>query len=112
VGKASRYTYLSTFRQGTDISQEILNAIARFDHQAEKLTIADCGENRYPSEPIYVQDAENLNQAWVITVVYDGNIDSSEVWVFAADRLDEEPICKLRLPSVIPHSFHGTWKPA
>jgi carotenoid cleavage dioxygenase-like enzyme len=112
VGKSSRYTYLSTFRQGTDIGQEILNAIARFDHQAEKLTIADCGENRYLSEPIYVQDAENLNQAWVITVVYDGNIDSSEVWVFAADRLDEEPVCKLRLPSVIPHSFHGTWKPA
>lgn len=112
VGQASRYTYLSTYRQGTDISQEILNAIARFDHQAEKLTIADCGENRYPSEPIYVQDAENINQAWVITVVYDGNINNSEVWVFNADRLDEEPVCKLRLPSVIPHSFHGTWKPA
>ncbi|MGI8504032.1 MAG: carotenoid oxygenase family protein [Hassallia sp.] len=112
VGKASRYTYLSTFRQGTDISEEILNAIARFDHQAEKLTIADCGENRYPSEPISVQDAENTNEAWVITVVYDGNVNNSEVWVFDADRLDEEPICQLRLPSVIPHSFHGTWKPA
>ncbi|MGI2905027.1 carotenoid oxygenase family protein [Tolypothrix sp. VBCCA 56010] len=110
--QASRYTYLSTFRQGTDISQEILNTIARFDHQAEKLTSSDCGENRYPSEPIYVEDAENPNQAWVITVVYDGNINNSEVWVFNADRLDEEPICKLRLPSVIPHSFHGTWKPA
>ncbi|NEU74302.1 hypothetical protein PI95_017485 [Hassallia byssoidea VB512170] len=112
VGKASRYTYFSTFRQGTDISEEILNAIARFDHQAEKLTSSDCGENRYPSEPIYVEDAENPNQAWVVTVVYDGNINSSEVWVFNADRLDEEPVCKLRLPSVIPHSFHGTWKPA
>ncbi|GAX43623.1 carotenoid oxygenase [Tolypothrix sp. NIES-4075] len=112
VGQASRYTYFSTFRQGTDISEEILNAIARFDHQAEKLTSSDCGENRYPSEPIYVQDVENLNQAWVITVVYDGNINNSEVWVFNADRLDEEPVCKLRLPSVIPHSFHGTWKPA
>jgi carotenoid cleavage dioxygenase-like enzyme len=62
VGKASRYTYLSTYRQGTDISKEILNAIARFDHQTEKFTSSDCGENRYPSEPIYVQDAENPNQ--------------------------------------------------
>lgn len=112
VGKASRYTYFSTFRQGTDISEEILNAIARFDHQAEKLTSSDCGENRYPSEPIYVEDAENPQLAWVITIVYDGNINNSEVWVFNADRLDEEPVCKLRLPSVIPHSFHGTWKPA
>jgi carotenoid cleavage dioxygenase-like enzyme len=113
VGQASRYTYFSTFRQGTDISKEILNAIARFDHQTEKFTSSDCGENRYPSEPIYVEDAENLlSQAWLITVVYDGNINNSEVWVFDADRLDEEPVCKLRLPSVIPHSFHGTWKSA
>lgn len=109
VGKASRYTYLSTSRPGTDISEEILNAIACFDHQTEKLTSSDCGENRYPSEPIYAQDAENPNQAWIITVVYDGNINSSQVWVFAADKLDEEPICKLQLPSIIPHSFHGTW---
>jgi carotenoid cleavage dioxygenase-like enzyme len=112
VGQPFRYTYFSTFRQETDISQEILNAIARFDHDTETLTEADCGENRYPSEPIYVQDAQNPQQAWVVTVVYDGNSDSSEVWVFDADRLNEEPVCKLELPSVIPHSFHGTWKPA
>jgi carotenoid cleavage dioxygenase-like enzyme len=105
VGQASRYTYMSGFRPGTDISQEILNAIARFDHKTHTLTTADLGENRYPSEPIPVQD-------WVITVVYDGNSHSSEVWVFESDRLDQEPVCKLQLPSVIPPSFHGTWKPA
>ncbi len=103
-GQVSRYTYMSAFRPGTDVSQEILNAIARFDHQTDTLITADCGENCYPSEPIPVED-------WVLTVVYDGNSHSSEVWVFDSDRLDQEPICKLQLPSVIPPSFHGTWKP-
>ncbi len=111
VGKASRYTYMSSFRPESDISQEILNAIARFDHQTETFTEADLGENRYCSEPIHVQDAQNQEQSWLVTVVYDGNSDSSEVWVFDSDRLDETPVCKLGLPSVIPHSFHGTWKP-
>ncbi|WP_066424934.1 carotenoid oxygenase family protein [Anabaena sp. 4-3] len=104
VGQMWRYTYMSGFRQGTDISQEILNAIARFDHKTETLIEANLGENRYPSEPIPVED-------WVLTVVYDGNRHCSEVWIFAGDRLDQEPVCKLQLPSVIPHSFHGTWKP-
>ncbi|WP_427158258.1 carotenoid oxygenase family protein [Aliinostoc sp. HNIBRCY26] len=103
VGQASRYTYMSITRPGTDISQEILNAIARFDHKTQTLTEANPGENFYPSEPILVED-------WVLTVVYDGNSHRSEVWIYDCDRLDQEPICKLELPSVIPHSFHGTWK--
>jgi carotenoid cleavage dioxygenase-like enzyme len=105
-------TYLAVYKQGTDISKELLNGIARFDYKSETLTEADLGENRYPSEPIYVSESYHSEQGWVITVVYDGNSDSSEVWVFSADRLHEEPVCKLGLPSVIPHSFHGTWKPA
>ncbi len=112
VGQASRYTYLSVHRQGADISQERFGAIARFDHQTDTLTTADLGENRYPSEPIYVPSAHNPNQAWVVTVVYDGNTDTSVVWIFDSERLDESPVCRLGLPSVIPHSFHGTWKPA
>lgn len=111
-GQSNRETYLTVHRQGVDNRKEIFGAIARFDHKTETLTIADCGENRYPSEPIYASDSQNPQQRWIITVVYDGNSDSSEVWVYDADRLDEEPVCKLGLPSVIPHSFHGTWKPA
>ncbi|WP_414564565.1 MULTISPECIES: carotenoid oxygenase family protein [unclassified Anabaena] len=110
VGQASRHTYMSIFRQGTDISQEILNAIACFDHQTETLTEADLGENRYPSEPLPVQDRQNPQQSWVLTVVYDGNSHSSEVWVFDGDRLDAEPVCKLGLPGVVPPSFHGNWQ--
>ncbi|MDY6900301.1 MAG: carotenoid oxygenase family protein, partial [Cyanobacteriota bacterium] len=103
VGKSSRYTYLSTVKEGTDISKEILNSIACFDHQTETITEANFGENLYPSEPIYAQ-------GFILTVVYDGNSDSSELWIFEGDRLNEKPVCKLGLPSVIPPGFHGTWK--
>jgi carotenoid cleavage dioxygenase-like enzyme len=112
VGKFSRYTYMSGFQPGTDIAKEIVNTIACFDHQTRNLIAANIGENRYPSEPIYVQDSQKSEQGWLLTVVYDGNTHSSEVWVFASDALNQEPVCKLGLPSVIPHSFHGTWKPA
>ena len=105
VGKYSRYTYLSTVKEGTDISKEILNSIARFDCKTDTITEANFGENRYPSEPIYAN-------GFILTVVYDGDSDCSELWIFDADKLDEKPVCKLSLPSVIPPGFHGCWKDA
>ncbi|KAB8332531.1 hypothetical protein SD80_018225 [Scytonema tolypothrichoides VB-61278] len=110
-GQYNCQTYLVVHQQGMDASKEIFGAIARFDHKTNILTITDCGENRYPSEPIYAQNPQNPEQGWIITVVYDGNSDCSQVWVYDADRLDDSPVCRLALPSVIPHSFHGTWKP-
>lgn len=112
VGQASQYTYFATFQKGTDISKELLNAIARFDHQTQTLSETNLKENLYTSEPLPVQDAHNPNQNWVLSVIYDGNSHSSEVWIFDSDRLNEEPVCKLGLPNVIPPSFHGTWKSA
>ncbi|MEO8890475.1 MAG: carotenoid oxygenase family protein, partial [Coleofasciculaceae cyanobacterium] len=80
------------------------------DSKNDTVTIADLGENRYPSEALYVPDALNHQQGWIITVVYDGNLNTSEVVIFDSNHLNEESVCRLGLPAVIPHSFHGTWQ--
>ena len=113
VGQPWRYTYLSTHRDSNiDISQELLTAIAKFDRQTGNLSLVDLGANMYPSEPIYVSDSDNPDSGWLLTVVYNGDRDSSEVRVYHSDRLEDEPVCCLALPSVIPPGFHGTWKSA
>lgn len=112
VGQGSRYTYLSIQRDGVDSSKELFGAIARFDSGDDTLLVADFGANCYPSEPTYVPDVLNPERGWVLTVVYDGNTDTSEVQVFASEVLDGEPVCRLGLPQVIPHSFHGKWQSA
>ncbi len=111
VGQASRFTYLAVHRSNADISQEIFGAIARFDYQTGNLMVSDLGDNCYPMEPIYAPDPQAPEKGWILTVVFDGNRDCSEVWVFDSDRFDE-PVCRLALPSIIPMGFHGTWKPA
>ncbi len=110
VGRPWRNTYLSIHRDGVDISQEIFGAIARFDRQTGNLTVVDLEENRYPAEPIYVPSPDTPERGWILTVVYDGNTDSSEVRIYNSDRLEDDPVCRLGLPSVIPPGFHGTWK--
>lgn len=112
VGTKNNFTYLSLYPKDINPVEEILGTIARFDHRDQTLTEANIGKNCYAMEPIYAADQYNPQQGWVLTVVYDGNQNQSEVWVFDADHLDEEPVCKLRLPSVVPNGFHGTWKSA
>jgi len=110
VGKKAKFTYLSIHKSGINPAVEIFGSIGSFNHQTQTLTTANLGENRYPMEPLFVQDIYDYNQGWVLTVVYDGQQNSSEVWIFDAQYLDNEPICRLGLPSVIPNGFHGTWK--
>ncbi|WP_293349932.1 MULTISPECIES: carotenoid oxygenase family protein [unclassified Microcoleus] len=111
IGQDSRYIYLAMYRPDVNIVPERYGAIARLDTKTRNLTIADCGENRYPAEPIYVPDISS-EKGWILTVIYDGNSDSSEVWIYEGDGLSRPPVCQLELPGVIPLGFHGTWKSA
>jgi carotenoid cleavage dioxygenase-like enzyme len=110
VGQPSRYTYLNLHRSGANVTQELFGTIARFDHQTATVTEANLGEHTYPSEPIYAPDADRPEQGWILTVVYNGELNQSTVWIFAADRLDAPPVCQLTLPQVVPLGFHGTWR--
>lgn len=109
VGYQNRYTFVSCYRRQYVLG-DWFKAIARYDHQTGQVVEADFGEFCYPSEPIYASDLENPEKAWIITVVYDSAADQSEVWIFDADCLNAEPVCRLGLPEVIPLSFHGTWR--
>jgi carotenoid cleavage dioxygenase-like enzyme len=113
VGQPWRYSYLAVRHPDrADDDYELFGAIARFDHQTGILTETNIGVNYYPGEPIYAPDTQNVEKGWILTIIYDGNRDASEVWIYDANRLDGEPICRLALPEIIPLGFHGTWQPA
>jgi all-trans-8'-apo-beta-carotenal 15,15'-oxygenase len=112
VGLASRYSYFSIQRRDADISRELFGAIASFDYQTGVLKEADLGANRYPMEPIFAPNPSNPETGWILTVVFDGKKECSEVWIFESDHLNDQPVCRLALPSVVPMGFHGTWRSA
>ena len=112
VGQKWSSTYVTVHRQGTDIRYERYDGLARFDYSTGTLIEADLGDDRYPSEPIIAPHPDNPEQGWVLSVIYDGNSHTSQVYIFDSERLAEEPVCVLGLPDVIPLSFHGTWRGA
>jgi all-trans-8'-apo-beta-carotenal 15,15'-oxygenase len=110
VGQEWRYTYLAVHKPGAVLNRELVGTIGRFDRHTHTLTTANLSNHLYPTEPIHVVDKFDPNRGWILTVIYDGERHQSEVWVYDCDRLDEPPVCRLGLPSVVPMGFHGTWK--
>jgi all-trans-8'-apo-beta-carotenal 15,15'-oxygenase len=106
VGQPWQKTFLGLQREADYQPNEIVGTIGCLD-EAGNLSVAPIPEGLYASEPIY---APNLSGGgWIVTVVYNGIEERSEVWVFEADRLADQPVCCLGLPGVIPPGFHGTW---
>jgi carotenoid cleavage dioxygenase-like enzyme len=110
---ASAPTYLTTHAPGKDGSDgDLFGAIARFDPVSDTLTVAAAGPHHYPSEALPIADPNRTDgEGWVITVVYNGVDHRSELWIYDSLSLGSDPIGRLALPTVIPHSFHGTWQP-
>jgi carotenoid cleavage dioxygenase-like enzyme len=106
-----RYTYFCTDKSTVDPRQEIVTAIGRYDRHRDVSIVNELGSQLYPVEPIYAADGIDGDRGWILTIVYDGNTHTSEVWIFAAEALGDEPVCRLSLPSVIPMGFHGCWHP-
>ena len=110
VGQPHRYTYLAMHPDNDSAPGELFRTLGRFDHQMEMLTTAELGEGMYVSEPIYAPDTEEDNRGWILTTVYNSSLHRSEAWIYEAERLQDEPVARLALPSVVPIGFHGTWQ--
>lgn len=110
VGKISRFTYFSLHKKKVNIGQEWFGSLGRFDHQTGKLTEADLGENCYLVSPTYADNQDSCEPGWILTIVFDGNLEQSQIWIFDAEESNLDPICKLLLPEIIPIGYHGTWR--
>ncbi len=110
VGLHHQSLYLSCQSYPQARVEENFDSIARLSKTGQ-LTLATFEGGCYPSEPIYVNHAEDSNRGWILTVVFDGNRDQSTVQILDAQHLEAGPICVLELPEVIPIGFHGNWQP-
>lgn len=115
VGQHPGQIYFNAHRPGVpqaSLAGELLGALAQLDLASGQVTRFDFGQNRYLVNPITVPPAQGdpqSGQGWVMTVVFDGDRNSSELWIFAAGNLGQGAIARIALPSVIPFGFHGTW---
>ncbi|NNE74571.1 MAG: carotenoid oxygenase [Acidimicrobiales bacterium] len=69
------------------------------------------GDAREAAEPIFVprDGAKNEDEGWIMTLVYDGERDGSDLVILDAADITGDEVARIELPQRVPHGFHGNW---
>jgi carotenoid cleavage dioxygenase-like enzyme len=116
VGTDADRIFVVTRRPEGQPFGDLFGAIGCYDVAGDQLTVLDCGDRVYPSEPIFVPGAvadsgnSGDRDSWLIFPVFVADEQRSEVWIVSADRVEAGAVCRLALPEIVPIGFHGTWQ--
>jgi len=91
------------------------DAIARVDNidRARPTEVWCAREGQFVGEPVFAPRPGgcDLDDGWVVAVVYDGAANRSQLCVFDSRALPNGPIAAVPLP-LQPYGFHGFWESA
>jgi carotenoid cleavage dioxygenase len=62
-----------------------------------------------PGEPVFVPRGAEEGDGWVLSVVYRGAENRSDVAIFEARDIARGPVGLAKLPRRVPFGFHGNW---
>uniref|UniRef100_A0A7S0VV95 Dioxygenase n=1 Tax=Hemiselmis tepida TaxID=464990 RepID=A0A7S0VV95_9CRYP len=110
-GSRHRYVWAlcSNRRDGKSAATQALCKVDTQDGGRSTIWMPDpwvfCGEPEFvPKEGGTEED-----DGFILTLLYDGKRDSSELAVFDASAVEKGPITRLPLRTAVPHGLHGTW---
>jgi carotenoid cleavage dioxygenase len=115
VGLKHRYGYMMANAAASAFEEPLSanGAILKYDRETGQRTSVQVGAGRLPGESSFVprEGATTEDDGYLMTYIYDANIDASEFAIFDAGTMSNEPIATVELPRV-PFGFHGNWIPA
>jgi carotenoid cleavage dioxygenase len=105
-GQVYRYAY--TAHWGDQVS---FGPARKHDMLLGTSEVHDFGPGRMTLEPVFVRrpGAVQEDDGWIMSYVYDGNRNLSDVVILDAQDFAGEPIATIHLPVRVPFGFHGGW---
>ena len=97
----------------SDSGKVIFNGIAHFDAKSGKRMVHAFASGDVPGEPIFIPRRKDAAEGdgWLLTLVYRGTEDRSDLAVFDATDISKGPVALAHLPRRVPYGFHGNWRP-
>ncbi|MEZ5559032.1 MAG: carotenoid oxygenase family protein [Pseudomonadales bacterium] len=108
LGYRHGYYGASTIRNGG----QGFNAIAHHDFATGSRSLYELPSGDATGEPVFVPRAPDAAEGdgYLLSVVYRGSENRSDLAVFDAGAVDRGPIATVELPHRVPFGFHGNWK--
>ena len=86
-------------------------ALLKHNLDNRTIEIHDVGSSGAASEGVFVPIGEGEDEGYLVSVIYDGNSNSSHLRVIDAQNFSAPPVAKIHLPHRVPFGFHGNWIP-
>ncbi|MEF7614508.1 carotenoid oxygenase family protein [Aquincola sp. MAHUQ-54] len=85
--------------------------LVHIDHHEGRLDVHHLPAGDCASEGVFVPRAGHAGEGegWLLSVVYRGRADRSDLLVFDAQALGAGPVACVRMPCRIPNGLHGNW---
>jgi carotenoid cleavage dioxygenase len=109
------YRYLWSMALPTRPEDQFVGATALYRHDLETggRQVHDFGPGRHPGEFVFVpastESAEG--EGWIMGLVVDLQMETTELVILDARRIEDAPAARVRLPHRVPPGFHGNWFP-
>lgn len=108
VGLKNRFGYGAAFMGGMPVAEGFM----KYDFEKDSSAFHNL-KGGQGSEPVFVKDPSGNaeDDGWVLSYVYQPEIDKSEVVIIDSRGFDKEPVARIHLPVRVPAGFHGNWVP-
>ncbi len=108
LGRKTRYGYTARIANTPVL---LFDGLIKYDLITGKSETHEFGAGRYGGEAVFVprRGAVAEDDGWLLTFVYDGGEDTSELVVFNAQDLTGEPVARVMIPQRVPYGFHAGW---
>lgn len=110
VGFKNRYTYAARFRVA---EMPVFDGEMKYDNETGKIQVHRFGDSCESGEAVFAPriGATAEDDGYVICFVYDAATGDSECRIIDAQRFEDEPVARIRIPQRVPHGFHAAWVP-
>jgi carotenoid cleavage dioxygenase len=112
TGRQHRYGYTEHFGWGDGGIR--YGSLLKHDLRAGTAAEHVFGPGRQAAEGVFVPASPTAaeDEGWVLSVVYDGERDGSDLVILDATDFAGAPVATVTLPQRVPFGFHGNWVPS
>jgi all-trans-8'-apo-beta-carotenal 15,15'-oxygenase len=107
VGQDYRYLFMGVANSSTGNAP--LQGITKIDLATKERQTWAAAPTGFVSEPVFIAkpQPQSEDDGWLITLVYEGDQQATDVVILNA--IDLSVVAKLHLPHHLPYGLHGTW---
>jgi all-trans-8'-apo-beta-carotenal 15,15'-oxygenase len=107
VGQNYRYLFIAVGNSAA--SNAPLQGITKIDLVTKERQTWTAAPTGFVSEPVFIAkpQPQSEDDGWLITLVYQGEVNKTDVVILNA--VDLSVVAQLHLPHHLPYGLHGTW---